>query len=156
MKLWKYSTLFNWTSISERMFQLKKKKPSIKLLVAAKKLWLCAGPRFSIKMTSCQYGKSHCGDKSILRPSHLHNGISYTDEMTSLYWIGALVLCVIIWLLFLCDAINHLARPLTFLLMCSMPAMNITVSTPRPSHELSPICLEKTLQYDKVFHAAWH
>ena len=36
----------------------------------------------------CQYRKSHCGDKMILRPSYLHNGISYTGK-TSLYWIGA-------------------------------------------------------------------
>ena len=48
------------------------------------------GPRFNIKMTSYQYRKSHCGDKTILRPSYLHNGISYTGKMTSLYWIGAL------------------------------------------------------------------
>ena len=34
-----------------------------------------------------QYRKSHCGDKTILRPSYLHNGISYTGKMTSLYWI---------------------------------------------------------------------
>ena len=40
-------------------------------------------------MTSYQYRKSHCGDKMILRPSYLHNGISYTG-MTSLYWIRAL------------------------------------------------------------------
>ena len=33
--------------------------------------------------------KSHCGDKTILRPSYLHNGISYTGKMSSLYWIGA-------------------------------------------------------------------
>ena len=49
------------------------------------------GTRFNIKMTSYQYRKSHCGDKTILRPSYLHNGISYTGKMTSLYWIGALV-----------------------------------------------------------------
>ena len=47
------------------------------------------GPRFNIKMTSYQYRKSHCGDKTILRPSYLHNGISYTGKMTSLYWIRA-------------------------------------------------------------------
>ena len=41
-------------------------------------------------MTSYQYRKSHCGDKTILRPSYLHNGISYTGKMTSLYWIRAL------------------------------------------------------------------
>ena len=50
------------------------------------------GPRFNIKMTSYQYRKSHCGDKTILRPSYLHNGISYTGKTISFYWIGALVL----------------------------------------------------------------
>ena len=53
------------------------------------------GPRFNIKMTSYQYRKSHCGDKTILRPSYLHNGISYTGKTTSLYWIRALIaMCV--------------------------------------------------------------
>ena len=37
------------------------------------------GLRFTMKMTSYQYRKSHCGDKTILRPSYLHNGISYTS-----------------------------------------------------------------------------
>ena len=32
------------------------------------------GGWFNIKMLSYQYRKSHCGDKTILRPSHLHNG----------------------------------------------------------------------------------
>ena len=49
-----------------------------------------SGPRFNTKMTSYQYRKSHCGDKTIWRPSYLHNGISYTGKTTSLYWIGAL------------------------------------------------------------------
>ena len=48
------------------------------------------GPWFNTKMTSHQYRKSHGGDKMILRPSYLHNGISYTGLMPSLYWIGAL------------------------------------------------------------------
>ena len=47
------------------------------------------GPWFNIKMTSYQYRKSHCGDKTILRPSYLHNGFSYTGKTTSLYWIRA-------------------------------------------------------------------
>ena len=50
------------------------------------------GPQFNIKMTSYQYRKPHWGDKTILRPSYLHNGISYTGQTTSLYWIGALSL----------------------------------------------------------------
>ena len=45
------------------------------------------GSHFNIKMTSAQYRKSHCGDETILRPSFLHNGISYTGKTTSLYWI---------------------------------------------------------------------
>ena len=49
------------------------------------------GPWFIIKMLSYQYRKSHCGDKTILWPSYLHNGISYTGKTTSLYWIGALL-----------------------------------------------------------------
>ena len=40
-------------------------------------------------MTSYQHRKSHCGDKTILRPSYLNNGISYTGKTTSLYWIRA-------------------------------------------------------------------
>ena len=48
-----------------------------------------SGGWFNKKMPSYQYRKSHCGDKTILRPSYLHNGISYTGKMTSLYWIGA-------------------------------------------------------------------
>ena len=48
------------------------------------------GPWFNIKMPSYQYRKSHYGDKRIVRSSYLHNGISYTGKMTSLYWIKAL------------------------------------------------------------------
>ena len=47
------------------------------------------GDWINIKMPSYQYRKSHCGDKTILRPSYLHSGISYTGKTTSLYWIGA-------------------------------------------------------------------
>ena len=47
------------------------------------------GPRFNIKMSSYQYRKSHCGDKTVVRSSYLHNGISYTGKMLFLYWIGA-------------------------------------------------------------------
>ena len=48
------------------------------------------GPWFNIKMSSYQYRKSHCGDKTVVRSSYLHNWISYTGKMSSLYWIGAL------------------------------------------------------------------
>ena len=50
--------------------------------------WGPPGPWFNIKMTSYQYKKSHYGDKTVVRSSYLHNGISYTGKMTSLYWFG--------------------------------------------------------------------
>ena len=49
-------------------------------------------------MSSYQYRKSHCGDKTVVRSSYLHNGISYTGKMSSLYWIRAMLLehCVML------------------------------------------------------------
>ena len=51
-----------------------------------------AGPWFNIKMPSYRCRKSHCGDKTVVRSSYLHNGISYTGKTTSLYWIIALTI----------------------------------------------------------------
>ena len=48
-----------------------------------------SGPWFNIKMSSYQYKKSHYGDKTVVRSSYLHNGISYTGKLSSLYWIRA-------------------------------------------------------------------
>ena len=51
-------------------------------------LWtLWPGSWFNIKISSYQYRKSHCRDKTVIKPSYLHNGISYTGKMASLYWI---------------------------------------------------------------------
>ena len=50
-----------------------------------------SGPWFSIKMPSYQYRKSHCGDKTVVRSSYLHYGISYTGKMASFYWIRTLI-----------------------------------------------------------------
>ena len=43
-------------------------------------------------MSSYQYRKSHCGDKTVVRSSYLHYGISYTGKMTSLYWFSPQIL----------------------------------------------------------------
>ena len=51
---------------------------------------LRTGPWFNIKMSSYQYRKSHCGDKTVVRSSYLHNGISYAGKMSSLYWFSPL------------------------------------------------------------------
>ena len=48
------------------------------------------GPWINIKILSYQYRKSHCGDKTVVRSSYLHNGISYTGKMSSLYWFRPL------------------------------------------------------------------
>ena len=50
------------------------------------------GSRFNIKMSSYLYRKSHCGDKTVVRSSYLHNGNSYTGKMASLYWFSPLVI----------------------------------------------------------------
>ena len=42
-----------------------------------------SGPWLNLNMSSYQYRKSHCGDKTVVRPSYLHNGISYTGKMAS-------------------------------------------------------------------------
>ena len=52
--------------------------------------WYTAGGWFNIKMSSYQYRKSHCGDKTVVRSSYPHNGISYIGKMSSLYWISLL------------------------------------------------------------------
>ena len=62
-------------------------------------LTICPGPWFNIKMSSYQHRKSHCGDKTVVRSSYLHSGISYTGKITSLYWITALI---IIPMIFVC------------------------------------------------------
>ena len=55
-----------------------------------------SGPWFNIKMPSYQYWKSYCGDKTVIRLSYLHNGISYTGKTTSLYWFSSLL--GVLWL----------------------------------------------------------
>ena len=51
-------------------------------------LVLKPGPWFNIKMPSYQYRKFHCGDKTVVRSSYLHNGISYIGKLATLYWIS--------------------------------------------------------------------
>ena len=50
--------------------------------------WNPSGSWYNITMSSYQHKKSHCGDKTVVRSSYLHNGISYTVKMTSLYWFS--------------------------------------------------------------------
>ena len=81
-----YITIIGW-GISMYIWHL----THIEIPIIKKKMDLQPrGPWFNIKMSFYQYRKYHCGDKTILRSSYLHNGISYTDK-TSLYWIGTLI-----------------------------------------------------------------
>ena len=41
-------------------------------------------------MSSYQYNNPHCGDKTVVRSSYLHDGILFTGEMASLYGISPL------------------------------------------------------------------
>ena len=68
---------------------------------------------FDTNESSYQYRKFQCGDKTILRPSYLHNGISYTHKMTSLYWIRAQALLRLRLFSFFCRII--VVFPLTSL-----------------------------------------
>ena len=64
----------------------------------------CPGPRFNIKMSSYLYRKSHCGDKTVVRSSYLHNGISYTGKMLSLYWTRGPLVGITSWRHFIFSA----------------------------------------------------
>ena len=63
------------------------------------------GPWFNVKMLSYQYRKSHRGDKTVVRSSYLHNGISYAGKMLFLYWITPWWPCTPI-----CGASNYKVR----------------------------------------------
>ena len=69
----------------------KSSHPIINKICLSAKKWYRSGSQININMSSYQYRKSHCGDKTVVRSSYLHNGISYTGKMSSLYWIKALV-----------------------------------------------------------------
>ena len=90
----KNAIVFTWCVIIFSRCEVLQSKDSFVSLCATVPCtaWFRSGPRFNIKMTPYQYRKSHCGDKTISRPSYLHNGISCTGKRTSLYWIGALLL----------------------------------------------------------------
>ena len=45
-----------------------------------------SGSLFNIKMSSYQYRKSHCEDKTVVRSPYLHNGITCSGKISSLYW----------------------------------------------------------------------
>ena len=57
-----------------------------------------------------QYRKSHCGDKTVVRSSYLHNGISYTGKMRSLYWISPQIEIVSLCILFSALVDNNICR----------------------------------------------
>ena len=88
MEPWYFITLlldYYWTYFSKH-YLYHKKTTKFGSQNFGYQIWFCTR---LIKMASYQYRKSHYGDKTILRPCYLHNGISHTGKMTSLYWIRA-------------------------------------------------------------------
>ena len=91
-------------------------------------------------MSSYQYRKSHCGDKTVVRSSYLHNGISYTGKMSSLYQSGP-------W----CRFNTHRHKPITWSLEIS-PLWNQNPKNPvcwfnikMPFHQyINQHCANKT------------
>ena len=59
-------------------------------------------PWFNIKMLTYRYRKYHCGDKSVVRSSYLHNGNSYSGNISSLYWVLLSIKqkCVVQWYMY--------------------------------------------------------
>ena len=45
---------------------------------------------YNIEMASYHYREAHYKDEAVVRPSHLHNGNSYTGKMASSYWSSPL------------------------------------------------------------------
>ena len=52
----------------------------------------CPGPLFAKKTPSYQYRDSHYKPETVVRPSQVYNGDSYTRKTASSYWIEAQVL----------------------------------------------------------------
>ena len=57
------------------------------ILITSNGCRLDSGGWRNMNIISYQQRKSHSGDKTFLRPSCLHNGISYAGKMIYLYWI---------------------------------------------------------------------
>ena len=98
-------------------------------------------------MTFYQYRKSHCGDKTILRPSYLHNRISYTGKITSLYWIRAQGVIIDMYLqAFKCLFWISKETQLVTIALTDVPATNLGIPVPlRSRHFLS----QKLWHFDK-------
>ena len=94
-----------------------------------------SGPRFNIKMSSYQYRKSHCGDKTVVRSSYLQNEISFTGKMTSLYWIRAQAPCANIMKVILLYSVNSFSPAKELMFPISLAA-SITVINPFSRHHV--------------------
>ena len=71
------------------------------------------GPWFNKKMLPYQYRKSHCGEKTVVRSSYLHKGISYTGKMASFYWIRPWTFMItLVYCWHICDALAVFVREL--------------------------------------------
>ena len=81
----------NWHTLLQSTTHILPEVFTQRITSLAPSVWT-SGPRFNIEMPPYQYSKCHCGYKTVVRSSYLHNGISYTGKTTSLYRIGAPVI----------------------------------------------------------------
>ena len=87
--VWRLYSVMGWASLSMLRNTKSDIYSSSLCWAITSNCWpLESGGWFNIKMSSYQYRKSHCGDKTVVKSSYLHNGISYTGKMTSLYWFS--------------------------------------------------------------------
>ena len=80
--LWAFSVLLNQNELDrQHAISWTNNHHTIWRCMVSPVLW------FNIEMSPYHYRESHCGDKTVVRSSYLHNGISYAGMMTSLFYI---------------------------------------------------------------------
>ena len=81
-----------------------------------------SGPWFNIKMSSCRYRKSHCGDKTAVRSSYLHNGFPVLVRCHLYIESGSqakVCLCLQFSLDVLCSYWTHVIEKIRYIMMLS-------------------------------------
>ena len=119
--------LFSQVTFSESswstVFDPQQSVEAIPGVAAFDRFYRDSGSRFNIKMSSCRYRKSHCGDKMAVRSSYLHNWISCTGKVSSLYWIRAPGESLPVFTIFsvdvLCSYWTHVIEKIRYIMMLS-------------------------------------
>ena len=102
--------------------------------------WDDPGPRFNINMPSYQYRKSHCGDKTILRPSYPKMGFPILVRRHIYIESGPRWLTFLVLVLYIRDLILIIAVPANVLTPLAPNGANPTADTvlTKMSDKISP------------------